>query len=72
MLSFSLTLVLSLCADVPIQLVKLSFAPYPTAESLAGQTVQQTALEKYTHCWAQFSATDAAGKFASRVPQRDG
>lgn len=49
MLSFSPTLVLFLCADVLIQLVKLSFAPYPTAESLAGQTAQQTALEKHTH-----------------------
>lgn len=26
----------------------------------------------HTYCWVQFSATDAAGKSASRVPQRDG
>lgn len=48
MLSFSYSCSVSLHADVPIQLVKLSFAPYPTAESSAGQTAQQTALEKHT------------------------
>lgn len=49
MLFFSLTLVLSLHADVSIQLTKLSFALYPTAESSAGQTAKQTALEKHPH-----------------------
>lgn len=49
MLSFSYSCYVSLHADVPIQLAKLSFVPYPTAESSAGQTAQQTALEKHTH-----------------------